>query len=354
VKNKREILQTYKQSFFKLILMLKMSFSQNIRLRRNRKSAVIRNLVSENSLLVNDLILPLFVIEGKNKKEEIKSLEGIFRYSIDLLVKKAQEAFDLGISAIMIFPVIEQNLKSFDGKEALNENNLICRCIKEVKKKVPEISIISDIALDPFSSHGHDGIINESGYVLNDETVEILCKQAINQVKAGCDIVAPSDMMDHRIAKIREALDKEGFVNASIMSYSAKYASNYYGPFRDGVGSSGNLNSDKKNYQMDFRNSKEAIREIEMDINEGADFIIVKPGIIYLDIVNEAAKRFNSPIISYQVSGEYQMLKLAAKNNLLNFNKALYENLIAFKRAGASAVITYGAIEMAKIISNQN
>jgi porphobilinogen synthase len=327
--------------------------------------------------------MPFFVVDGKNKKEAIKALPNQFRFSIDLLVKQVKQAQDLGIKAIMLFPVTDPKLKTADGKEAINPNNLICRAVKEIKKQVRQIGVICDVALDPYTSHGHDGILRrsllkdkklasqygdphqsfflagrsecfvkntlEDGNVDNDATVEILCKQALVQAKAGCDIVAPSDMMDGRVGKIREYLDKNGFEQIGIMSYAAKYASSFYGAFRDAVGSAGNLaQGDKKNYQMDFRNSAEAIREIELDIQEGADILIVKPGMPYLDIVAKAKQICNLPIVSYQVSGEYAMLKLAAQNNLLDFNAALYETLIAFKRAGANAIITYGAMEIAE------
>lgn len=308
-------------------------------------------MLAETRLHVSDLILPLFIIEGKNKSEEIKSLPGVSRLSIDLAVKKAKEARDLGIPAIMLFPVTPQKLKDEKGTQALNKNNLICRAIKEIKKAVPDIGLICDVALDPYTSHGHDGVVDKSGYVLNDETVEILCKQALVQAKAGADIISPSDMMDGRVAAIREVLDQNGFKNVAIMSYAAKYASNFYGPFRDAVGSKNNLkNSDKKTYQMDYRNAKEALREIEQDVLEGADMIIIKPGLPYLDIIKSTSQNFDLPIIAYQVSGEYAMLKFAAENNCLDFNQAMFETLIAFKRAGCTSVITYAAIEVAKLL----
>jgi porphobilinogen synthase len=319
-----------------------------IRLRRSRSSNWMRELLAENHILPSDLILPLFVIEGKNKQEKINNLPGVSRLSIDLIVKKAKEAQALGIPALMLFPVIDQKLKTIDGKEALNKNNLICRTVKEIKKAVPDIGVICDVALDPYTSHGHDGLIDKSGYVLNDETIEILCQQAIVQAKAGCDIIAPSDMMDGRVLKIRQALDSQGFIGVSIMSYAAKYASNFYGPFRDAVGSKGSLKGDKKTYQMDFRNSIEAMNEIDLDIAEGADMLIIKPGMPYLDVIKEASKNYQAPIIAYQVSGEYAMLKHAANVGAFDFDKAFYESLIAFKRAGARAIITYGALEFAK------
>lgn len=320
------------------------------RLRRNRKSPWVRELMAQHSLSARDLILPLFVIEGDNKEEKIANLPGVSRFSIDLLLKKVQEAANLGIKAIMLFPVVDQTLKTQDGEEAWNANNLICRTIKEIKNIVPEIGVIADVALDPYSSHGQDGIMDEKGYVLNDATIELLCKQAIVQAEAGCDIIAPSDMMDGRVGSIRDALDESGFSDVGIMSYGAKYASHFYGPFRDAVGSAGNLKSDKKTYQMDFRNADEAMREIALDVEEGADSVIIKPGMPYLDIIANAAQNFELPMIAYQVSGEYAMLKFAAEKGVLNFDQAFYESLIAFKRAGARAIITYGAIEILKLL----
>lgn len=323
------------------------------RLRRNRKSPWIRELTAQNALLPSDLILPLFVIEGKNKEEKISHLPDVSRFSIDGIVKKAKEARALGIHALMLFPVIDQKLKNADGKEAKNRKNLICRTIAEIKNAVPEIGVIADVALDPYTSHGHDGIVDADGYVENDATIEVLCEQALAQAEAGCDVIAPSDMMDGRVGVIRDCLDDAGFVNTSIMSYAAKYASSFYGPFRHAVGSVNNLKkSDKKTYQMDFRNSDEALREIELDIAEGADMIIIKPGMPYLDIVSRASQAFKLPIISYQVSGEYAMLKLAAAHGAFDFDAAFYESLMAFKRAGASAIISYGAIAAVKKIKN--
>jgi len=321
------------------------------RLRRNRKSPWIRELTAQTTLSPSDLILPFFVIEGKNKEEKIAHLPDVSRFSIDLIVKKAKEAAKLGIPALMLFPVVDQKLKNVNGKEALNSKNLICRAIKEIKNAVPEIGIITDVALDPYTSHGHDGIVNANGEIENDATIEILCAQALIQAEAGCDMVAPSDMMDGRIGVIRDALDDQGFIDVGMISYAAKYASNFYGPFRSAVGSGANLKkSDKKTYQMDFRNADEAMREIELDVAEGADMIIIKPGMPYLDVVTRASEKFSLPIISYQVSGEYAMLKFAAKAGALDFDAALYESLIAFKRAGASAVISYAALEMAKFL----
>ena len=319
------------------------------RLRRNRQASWIRELTAQNTLLASDLILPLFVIEGKKCEEKITHLPDVSRLSIDLVVKKAKEARDLGIPALMLFPVIDQKLKNNLAKEAFNSDNLMCRAIREIKNAVPEIGVITDVALDPYTSHGHDGIIDARGVIENDTTIEVLCRQALVQADAGCDIVAPSDMMDGRIGIIRDALDNQGFQEILMMSYAIKYASSFYGPFRHAVGSANNLkNSDKKTYQMDFRNSNEALREIALDVEEGADMIIIKPGMPYLDIVSQAAQNFKLPIISYQVSGEYAMLKFAAQNEAFDFDAAFFESLVSFKRAGASAVISYGAIEAAK------
>ena len=320
-----------------------------VRLRRNRKSAWIRDLTAQNTFLPSDLILPLFVIEGKNKEEKISHLPDVSRLSIDLIVKKAKEAQKLGITALMLFPALDQKLKSSNGKEAINSKNLMCRAIYEIKNAVPEIGVITDVALDPYTTHGHDGIVDENGYVENDATIEILCQQALVQAQAGCDIIAPSDMMDGRIGIIRDALDDQGFGDVAMMSYAVKYASSFYGPFRHAVGSVNNLKkSDKKTYQMDFRNSQEALREVALDVAEGADMIIVKPGMPYLDVVSQVSQNFKLPVIAYQVSGEYAMLKFAAEKGAFDFDAAFYESLMAFKRAGASAVISYGAIEAAK------
>ena len=319
------------------------------RLRRNRNSEAMRDLVAQTALCPSNLILPIFVIEGKNCKEKINNLPDVFRLSIDLAVEISKEVWSLGIKAIMLFPVVEQKLKTANGEESCNKNNLMCRAIREIKNAVPQILIIADVALDPYTSHGHDGLIDEKEYVKNDATIEILCKQALVQAQAGCDIIAPSDMMDGRIKKIRQALDAEGFDNVSLMAYSAKYASNFYGPFREAVGSNNNLKkSDKKNYQMDFHNSDEAMREIALDVKEGADSVIIKPAMSYLDIIKSASQNFSLPIFAYQVSGEYAMLKFLAQNSATNFDDLYYESLIAIKRAGAYGIITYGAIDIAK------
>ncbi len=319
------------------------------RLRRNRSAAWIREMLTENRLHASNLILPLFVIEGENIVQEISHLPGVNRLSIDLIVEKAQQAWSLGIPAVMLFPVIEQKLKNDNGSEAWNANNLMCRAIAAIKKHVPEIGVICDVALDPYTAHGHDGVVDANGFVLNDETVELLCKQAVVQAKAGADVISPSDMMDGRVLLIRAALDLAGFSHVAIMSYAAKYASNFYGPFRHAVGSAGNLKSaDKKTYQMDFRNSREAMREIKQDVVEGADMLIVKPAGAYLDIISNASREIDLPIIAYQVSGEYAMLKFAAQNGALDFMAAMCESLLACKRAGSSAIITYAAVEVAQ------
>ncbi len=323
----------------------------NSRLRRNRQNQWIRDLIAENRLSPSDLILPIFIVEGENQKQKIDNLPNIFRYSIDNAIKIIKQARDCGIKAVMLFPCIDDKLKSNDGLEALNGNNLICRSISKIKKSIPDIGLISDVALDPYTKHGHDGIINKNGYVLNDETKEILCKQALIQAQAGCDIIAPSDMMDGRIKKIRNFLDQNHQTNTAIMAYSVKFASNLYGPFRNAVGSKQSGNIDKKSYQMDFRNSQEAMNEIALDIKEGADSIIIKPGINYLDIVKEASLNFAIPIISYQVSAEYAMLKNAAEAGIIDYEASMLESLIAYKRAGCTAIISYDAIAISKIIA---
>ena len=325
-----------------------------INTRKNRKLPWIRELLAETRLQASDLIMPFFVIKGKGQRKKILTLSGQYRLSVDLLLEEIQKAKDLGIVAIMLFPVIEDCLKTVNGDEAINRNNLICQAVREIKEKISGIGVICDVALDPYTVHGQDGLLSKNGdYVLNDETVKILCQQALVQARAGCDIIAPSDMMDGRVGAIRKCLDENGFEWVGIMSYAAKYASNFYGPFRNAIGSNQNLIADKKNYQMDFRNAIEAQREISLDISEGVDMIIIKPGSFYLDIVVKARQNCDLPIISYQVSGEYAMLKLAAREGLFDFNDALYESLIAFKRAGARAIISYGAMEMATELRNR-
>ncbi|MBL6665141.1 MAG: porphobilinogen synthase [Rickettsiales bacterium] len=319
--------------------------------RRNRQASWVRELVAETQILPSDLILPIFVIEGKNQKQEITALPDVYRYSIDLAVARVQEAWNLGIKAIMLFAVIDESKKDDIGSEALIRDNLTNRAIREIKNKVSEIGIIADVALDPYTSHGHDGII-KNGKIDNDATIDILCQQALIQAESGADANAPSDMMDGRIGKIREYLDQHDYQDNALISYAAKYSSHLYGPFRNAMNSLGrkeiadNIPKDKKSYQMDFRNINEAMREIELDVNEGADMAIIKPGSFYLDVIRSARDRFNIPFIAYQVSGEYAMLKFAASNGVFNFEDAFYESLVSFKRAGCSGVITYGAIEL--------
>lgn len=318
--------------------------------RRLRVSGWIRNMVSEHRVTVNDLIWPVFIQEGSNLRTPIASMPGVERLSVDLLVLAAKEARDLGIPAIALFPATPTNLKTQDGEEALNPENLVCRTIRAIKAAVPEIGIICDVALDPYTTHGQDGLVRD-GIVINDETVEVLCKQSIVQARAGCDIIAPSDMMDGRVGAIRQALDAAGFSHVAILSYAAKYASAFYGPFRDAVGSANNLGkSDKKTYQMDPSNSSEAIREVALDIAEGADMVMVKPGMPYLDVVARVKDTFKVPTFAYQVSGEYAMLCAAAANGWLNREKVILESLLSFKRAGADGILTYFAIEAAKLL----
>lgn len=318
------------------------------RLRRTRMSSWCRELVAEHRLHPSDIIWPVFIQEGTNTETPIASLPGVSRITLDILIKRVKLANKLNIPAIALFPVIDAKLKTPDGALAFSEDNLVCRAIKELKSAVPEIGIITDVALDPYTSHGQDGIV-ENGVVVNDKTVEALCKQALVQAKAGCDIVAPSDMMDGRIGAIRSTLEQEGFHNTLILSYAAKYASSLYGPFRDAVGSAGNLGkADKRNYQINPANSDEAMREIAMDIAEGADMVMVKPGIAYLDIVHRAAHSFNVPVFAYQVSGEYAMIKAAAANGWIDGDAVMLESLLAFKRAGARAIFTYAALDVAE------
>lgn len=316
----------------------------NTRLRRMRYHDFSRRLMRENTLSVNDLIYPLFIIEGSNKREKIPSMPDVKRLSIDLLLKEADEIVQLGIPAIALFPVTAADKKSDDACEAYNPEGLTQRCVRAIKKSHPTLGIISDVALDPFTSHGQDGLINADNYVMNDETVDTLCKQALSHAVAGVDIVAPSDMMDGRIGAIRSILEANNYKNTQILSYSAKYASNFYGPFRDAVGSAENLGkSDKYSYQMDPANSDEALREIQLDLQEGADMIMVKPGMSYLDIIRRVKNQFYVPTFAYQVSGEYAMLKAASINGWLDEKPVVMESLLAFKRAGSDAVLTYYA-----------
>jgi len=314
----------------------------NLRLRRSRKTDWSRRLVQENTLSYNDLILPIFVIEGKNKKEQIKTMPDVFRYSVDRLTEIVDRALSKKIPMVAIFPHTNHKLKNNYGKEALNENNLVCRSILFIKKKYKDkIGIMCDVALDPYTSHGHDGILKK-GKILNDETNTILVKQSILQAEMGCDVIAPSDMMDGRVGQIRRALDKNKFYDVQILSYAVKYASNFYGPFRDAVGSKKALKGDKKSYQMDYKNSTESLREVALDIKEGADIVMVKPGMPYLDIIKLVKDNFKIPVFAYQVSGEYSLLKNGINKKLIN-NDSILESLTSFKRAGANAIVTYFA-----------
>jgi porphobilinogen synthase len=324
----------------------------NTRMRRLRNQDFTRRLVAENQLTASDLIYPMFVLEGENQKEAVPSMPGIERLSIDLLVKEAHELVQLGIPAIALFPVTPMHAKSLCASEAYNSDGLTQKAVRAIKQAVPNIAVITDVALDPFTSHGQDGLIDEQGYVLNDETIEVLVKQALSHAEAGADIVAPSDMMDGRVGALRLALESHGFINTCIMAYSAKYASSYYGPFRDAVGSAGNIKGgNKKNYQMDPANSDEAMREIALDLQEGADMVMVKPGMPYLDIVRRCKDEFKVPTFAYQVSGEYAMHKAAFANGWLNEDEVILESLIAFKRAGADGILTYFAKQAAQLLS---
>ena len=317
----------------------------SVRLRRNRKTYWSRRLVQENNLSPNDLIWPIFIKEGKNIKEPIKAMPGVYRYSLDKIKRLVERAIRKKIPMIALFPNISISKKNNKGSEALNKNNIICKALKLIKKNYKEIGIMCDVALDPYTIHGHDGVI-KNNYVNNDETVKILVEQSILLAEMGCDVIAPSDMMDGRIGEIRKALDKNGHELVQILSYAVKYASNFYAPFRDAVGSKKTLKGNKKSYQMDFNNSIESLREVALDIREGADFVMVKPGMPYLDIIKLVRENFKIPVFAYQVSGEYSLIKNGIKNNILK-KDAIYESLISFKRAGASAIITYFADEIA-------
>ena len=320
--------------------------------RRLRKQKFNRSLVRENALSASDLIYPLFVIEGENKREAIESMPGIERVSVDQLLVEAKEIIDLKIQAIALFPVISSDKKTEEAGESYNPDGLVQRAVRSLKRNFPELAVITDVALDPFTSHGQDGLIDSDGYVLNDETVDVLIKQSLSHAEAGADIIAPSDMMDGRIGAIRNALEESGYIHTNILSYSAKYASSFYGPFREAVGSSGNLGkSDKKTYQMDPGNSNEAIREVELDISEGADMVMIKPGLPYLDIVSNVKQTFGVPTFAYHVSGEYAMLKAASQNNWSEEKSTVLETLLCFKRAGADAILTYYAKDAAKWIN---
>ena len=317
-----------------------------LRLRRSRQENWSRRLIEESNLSANDLILPIFITEGNNKKQKIKNMPNIYRYSLDKLPKVIDRAIKLKIPMVALFPFIEKKLKDNYGSEAINENNLVCRAIKKIKNKYKnKIGIMCDVALDPYTSHGHDGIL-QNGKILNDETNEMLIKQALLQANMGCDVIAPSDMMDGRIGLIRKSLDKNNLINTQILSYAVKYASNFYGPFRNAVGSKNLLKGDKKTYQMDFRNKNEALREVSLDIKEGADMVMVKPGLPYLDIISIVKDNFKIPVIAYQVSGEYSLIVNGIQKNILS-KKSVIESLIAFKRAGANAIVTYFADQIA-------
>ena len=319
------------------------------RMRRNRRDAWTRRMVAEARVTVDDLIWPVFVVDGEGQRQAVSSMPGVQRFSIDLIADVVGEAKNLGIPAVAVFPHVDANLKTPDCREAVNPDNVVCRAMRAVKAAHPDIGVLCDVALDPFNSDGHDGLVRD-GYVVNDETVEVLCKQALVQAEAGCDIAAPSDMMDGRIGAVREALDEAGFERVRIMSYAAKYASAFYGPFREAVGSAGALKGDKKTYQMDPANSDEALREVALDIDEGADMVMVKPGLPYLDIVRRVKDAFGMPTFVYNVSGEYAMLKAAAAQGWLDYDHVMMECLLAFKRAGADGILTYAAVEAATLL----
>ena len=320
-----------------------------LRLRRSRKNDWSRRLIEENNLTPSDFILPIFLIEGKNKKQHIRSMPGVFRYTLDRLVPVVEKAIKNKLPMVALFPYIERRKKNLLGSEALNEDNLVCKAIQIIKKKYKDqIGIMCDVALDPYTSHGHDGLL-KSGYVLNDETNEILVKQSLLQAQMGCDVLSPSDMMDGRVGQIRRILDKNGFHMTQILSYAVKYASSFYGPFRDAVGTKGLLKGNKKNYQMDYKNSNEAIREVALDIKEGADMVMVKPGLPYLDIIKLVKENFKVPVMAYQVSGEYSLLSNSINKGFVDKNVVI-ESLVAFKRAGANAIVSYYADRLDKIL----
>ena len=321
------------------------------RMRRMRHDDFSRRLMRESTLTVDDFIYPVFVLEGEGRSEKVASMPGVERQSLDLLLKTAERAENLGIPALALFPVIDASLKSSGAEEAFNSHGLVPRVIKALKREFPDLGVITDVALDPYTSHGQDGLIDETGYVLNDETLEVLAKQALCHAEAGADVVAPSDMMDGRIGRIRAELDEAGQIHTRILAYSAKYASSFYGPFRDAVGSAGNLGKGNKyTYQMDPANSDEALKEVALDLEEGADMVMVKPGMPYLDIVRRVKDAFGVPTYAYQVSGEYAMLKAAAQNGWLNEEACILESLLAFKRAGADGILTYFALDAAEYL----
>jgi porphobilinogen synthase len=318
-----------------------------IRPRRNRKAEWARRLVRENVLTTNDLIWPMFVVDGNNTRTPVASMPGVDRLTVDQAVRDAERAMKLEIPCIALFPYTEPSLRDETGSEALNPNNLVCQSVRAIKKEFPDIGVLCDVALDPFTSHGHDGLI-EDGKILNDETVAVLVRQALVQAEAGCDVIAPSDMMDGRVGAIRDALDEAGFLDVQIMSYAAKYASAFYGPFRDAIGSAKTLTGDKRTYQMDSANTDEALREVELDIAEGADMVMVKPGMPYLDVVRRVKDTFSMPTFVYQVSGEYAMIAAAANNGWIDGDRAMMESLLGFKRAGADGILTYFAPKAAE------
>ena len=321
------------------------------RLRRNRSTRFIRQLVSENKIDTSDLIYPMFLIDGKNKIEQIDSMPGIVRHSLDNFLKEAEEVYKLGIPAIAIFPNIEASLRDAEGSEATNREGLVPKAVREIKKHLPELGVMTDVALDPYTNHGHDGLLSDSGYILNDETVKVLCEQALVCAEAGADIIAPSDMMDGRVGEIRNRLDLNHLNLTLIMAYSAKYASKYYGPFRDAVGANNTLKGDKKTYQMDPANSNEALHEIALDLSEGADMVMVKPGLPYLDVIKRVKDKFDVPVFAYQVSGEYSMHKAAIDKGWVD-KEVIFESLMCFKRAGATGILTYFAKEFAQLQNN--
>jgi porphobilinogen synthase len=331
-----------------------MSFYPHHRPRRMRRDDFSRRLMRENLLTTNDLIYPVFVVAGNNVREAVPSMPGVDRVSVDLLMGVAEQCVELGVPVLSLFPAVDPALKTPDGIEATNPDGVIPRAVRELKKRFPDLGVLCDVALDPYTSHGQDGVLDENGYVINDETVEILVAQARTQAEAGVDIVAPSDMMDGRIGAIREMLESENHIHTKIMAYSAKYASAFYGPFRDAVGSASNLGkSNKMTYQMDPANSDEALREVRLDIEEGADMVMVKPGMPYLDILRRVKDEFRYPTYVYQVSGEYAMLKAAAQNGWLDHDKVMMESLLAFKRAGADGILTYFALDAARLLRAQ-
>ncbi|MGS0895783.1 porphobilinogen synthase [Burkholderia stagnalis] len=331
-----------------------MSFHPLHRPRRMRRDDFSRRLMRETRLTTDDLIYPVFVVEGTHERQPVPSMPGVERVSVDLLMQVAEQCVELGVPVLSLFPAIEPSLKTPDGREAANPEGLIPRAVRELKKRFPELGVLTDVALDPYTSHGQDGVLDENGYVINDDTIEILVDQARAQAEAGVDIVAPSDMMDGRIGAVREMLESDGHIHTRIMAYSAKYASAFYGPFRDAVGSASNLGKgNKMTYQMDPANTDEALREVRLDIDEGADMVMVKPGMPYLDIVRRVKDEFRFPTYVYQVSGEYAMLKAAAMNGWLDHDKVVLESLLAFKRAGADGVLTYFALDAARLLKAQ-